>query len=520
MHSARPAHTPAGETVIFRSNDKSGAKEQRRRQEKNEQWLKLVQILTERFNKEKANRETAGYYFLLSIRAPADVPIVSLTIGKNPSGTDYNNPRRFIVEHGASIVVSRGDDGSVAVFLHPCHSERSLPEETSITWAIYDFPKQFTARRIEAAIGDFFRYVDVTSDLRTPSRWARFQIDWLRQKQKLSDASSKHPKIWILSKITAGLLAIYAFVGTASGLAGVTVPQLLDMISPDKSEAVLAMPVISGRYTFCPNDKNRDITSDSKLFNFLYDIRQNDKKIAFFDVRLDIDCTLIEEEPNNDPPWFSRQTEGNTVTYSFHFPYIDVKDKKAVADVLNGGREIQKLNDMYADNGSHVTFDGTTTKQNLHSQLVLNREGLEDSIYGPYQIKSYVDDAAAFLELTAPSLDSSAAKAADFIDSERIKIRQAEKSMVRETPNRPISIPTTNPETTRKELPIPNIPKQSFARESEISRPLPTIPVIPAGTPVPLPPLPTPKHLAEPAKSGDVIREKKMEERNDAARRN
>jgi hypothetical protein len=84
-----------------------------------------------------------------------------------------------------------------------------------------------------------------------------------------------------------------------------------------RGEAERHDAIISGWYTFCPSAAGE---SNPKLLDFLYDVRANAGKVAFFDVQVDIDCVL-SRPPAYEAP-FNRIDKGGDVTYLMRVPLI------------------------------------------------------------------------------------------------------------------------------------------------------------------------------------------------------
>jgi hypothetical protein len=167
------------------------------------------------------------------------------------------------------------------------------------------------------------------------------------------------------------------------------------------------MPVITGWYTFCPQDRTG---ASPRLLDLLYDIRQNAGKVAFFDVQVDVDCVM--GTPFDPGAAFSRKAAERSLTYSFG-------PGKAGQDDIDGGRPPVKPGQLVAENGTFVSVVDDRDGRNALTRLGINAEGADDELYGPYLIKADGEDAALTLSLSAPTLDSTMQDAATAIASQR-----------------------------------------------------------------------------------------------------
>ncbi len=172
------------------------------------------------------------------------------------------------------------------------------------------------------------------------------------------------------------------------------------------------MPIISGWYTFCPSSGGE---SNLKLLDFLYDVRANAGKVAFFDVQIDIDCVL-----NSNPDYratFNRVEEGGDVHYFMQVPLIQDGVGEA-GKWISGDRDHSILRDMYSDNGSAIAIHKGDDSRNLVSRFQPHVEGSNDILFGPYAIKESSDDDAITFDLNAPFLEAAASQQAAEISRE------------------------------------------------------------------------------------------------------
>ena len=464
--------------MIFGSADKSGQKARASRIARDVAWRKLIAKLEERFRLEAQARLDAGYFDQLYVFSSVRARTAQLTLGNRSLGANPQNPNQHIVEDGAALVVSKSLRGEVAVFLYPCVSSGMTLKEKYLVWEVYDSPAQFTSRKIERAITDFFLYIDVSSADLVPSKWAMRRIDAIRKRQhRYTETHEKSP-----ASVWRSLSKPWAIVGGISGIStllGVTVFQLWDIFFPlDAAER--AMPVIAGHYTFCPGKASFD--ADAKLANLLYDIHQNAKKTVFLDLRIIIECQ-IGAVRELDWATFMRRADEASVTYSFHIPYSDKNDKSSQERWLDGKRTIEKLNELLVDNGSDIQFHGGSTGRNGITRFQLNREGIEDVFYGPYQIKVRVDDAAVTYDLAEPNLDARLADAAAKIDEARIahhiEMDKRADSRPRVKVAQPVSVdagPVGNPPAS---VPLPPLPVTTASERSGTSSPNFSLPPLP-----------------------------------------
>ncbi|MDV2119466.1 hypothetical protein RZ023_07415 [Burkholderia pseudomallei] len=170
------------------------------------------------------------------------------------------------------------------------------------------------------------------------------------------------------------------------------------------------MPVISGWYTFCPSSAGQ---ASAKLLDFLYDVRANAGKVAFFDMQVDIDCVLGKQP--DYAATFSRLEEADNVSYLLHVPLVRRGDLVAPRRWIDGGRDPSVLRAMYSDNGSAIVMHSGNDGRDPLSRFQPHVEGSDDILFGPYAIKESSGDDAITFDLNAPFLDSAAMQQATAI---------------------------------------------------------------------------------------------------------
>ena len=208
-------------------------------------------------------------------------------------------------------MLSQGQTGAIAVFLYPYESNLIRRQEKLIVWGVFDDPLQITERVLKRAIADFTCYARVSSvldggtpaDRRRVNRLLRrdhFQSEAnvdaaKRAEEEAREKKEKQPN-WGTRLANFGPLVLFMIFGTivtvVSGWhpfidqlrewGGKTVPSSGQ--TPDAT-----IPVITGWYTFCPQD---DSGASPRQLNLLYDIGQHTGKVAFLDVQVDVDCVM------------------------------------------------------------------------------------------------------------------------------------------------------------------------------------------------------------------------------------
>ncbi|KVT98499.1 hypothetical protein WK60_00120 [Burkholderia ubonensis] len=470
--------------------------------------VEIAPRLEARFRQTAAHAKATDFYENLYVEANRNRRTVQLFLGQHPVGVSLDR-REFDMESGAALVASQHVGGSVAILLYPYKSEAAQRMEKLIVWRIFDDPLDITPAVIDQAIRDFASYWRVSSALDGGSRSDRRRIDRLIRRdefQSLQNVSkqldmegsisaehTKHSMNNLVAKLVQwwplSLFGLFGVFVTVIGGWQPFVDQLEKWWHPhvsrvDQSTSISGMPVIAGYYTFCPNDPVVGSQPDPKLLNFLYDIRQAAGKLAFLDVRINVACMLPPQHTDggeNRP--FDRTMRGGAVEYSYHVPVFDRANPKAVREWLSGTRDPNKLNDLYADNGTFVTVQGDREGRNAITRLTPNAEGEDDIIYGPYLIKAGGEDAFMTLDLTAPQMDSAMQAAATAIDSQR-EVAHA-KEAAAEPPIRVIKLPASFP-SVGASFPVPPTPTLLHLRAAS-ANPLPPIPPLILPTPAALP---------------------------------
>jgi hypothetical protein len=382
-------------------------------------------------------------------------------IPKNPDGSPQ-------MEGGASLVLSQDTSlGHIAAMIYPYETIRNTARP--IFWGFFDSPADVVADKwLDEVVHDFARccrassVVDQTvhrSD-RLWKRWLEFRSKVLllrgrtRWFTKLIRAKPSLGKRVVrrIAITIAGLTAFLTLPSIVATLMGITIPGLWDRLhsqppaldsASSSSQALeptplneasgpavvasqrvttvtaeakpsVTMPIISGWYTFCPSAAGE---SNPKLLDFLYDVRANAGKVAFFDVQVDIDCVL-SRPPAYEAP-FNRIDKGGDVTYLMRVPLISDGDG-AAENWISGARDHSILRSMYTDNGSAIAIHSGNDDRNLLSRFQPHVEGSDDVLFGPYAIKEISDDDAITFDLNAPFLDEVALKQATEI-SEQIR---------------------------------------------------------------------------------------------------
>lgn len=431
-----------------------------------------------------AQAAAVGHFERLYVSKDTLNSSIQLFFGQHPVGV-VPGGKDTAIERGAALVISQGLTGAIAVFLYPYKSEISCRQEKLIVWGVFDNPLELTERVLKSAIADFTRYARVSSvfdggtsaDRRRVNRLLRrdqFQseakVDAVKQteedarvrKEELADkarARKEKPSSWgarLASWWPLGLVA--TFITIVGGLDPFFV-QLRKWSAPIFGQVPdTTMPVITGWYTFCPQD---DSGASPRLLNLLYDIGQNTGKVSFFDVQIQVDCVMGTTFDPFEP--IARTSDEHSLTYHFASSSTD----RAKVD---GGRDSANLGRLLPDNGTSVRVFDDRDGRNALSRLGINIEGLEDQLYGPYQIKERGDDASLSLELSAPTLDTAMHAAASVI-AKQLRVKHETATPPRRLPQ-PISIS-----------------EEDLRRFNELSLPSATPSAPLPSAPLPLPPL-------------------------------
>lgn len=395
------------------------------------------------------------YFEYLYVHRDDEKRTVQLFAGHHPISTEAEG--RLQSEGGATLVLSQDTTfGHVATFIYPYETSRGTAKP--ILWGIFDSPADAAADKwLDRAVQDFARccrassIVDPTvyrSD-RFRMRWLQLRSSWLHFRGRLPGCTQliRTKPSWGRRVILA-LGAVFAMLEThlnlpsmISTLSGYSVPVVWEKwhsqsstlvnSSPSASSAtnspqksistttvpakalptvVTEMPVISGRYTFCPST---DDESSQKLLNFLYDVRANAGKVVFFDVQMNIEC-ILGKKPSYQA-MFDRREITSGVGYFFQVPLIEVGDLTTPRKWIDGRRNLATLRDMYSDNGSVIALHSGDDSRNPISHFQPHVEGVVDILFGPYAIKESEDDAIISFDLNAQFLDTAALQQATAI---------------------------------------------------------------------------------------------------------
>lgn len=350
---------------------------------------------------------------------------IQLFFGRHPVGT-VPGGSGLAIEGGAALVLSQGPTGAIAVFLYPYESEVSHRQEKLIVWNVFDDPLEITERVLKRAIADFTCYSRVSSVLDGGTPADRRRVDHLisrdqfqseakvnaakQAQEELRKRKEMHPT-WGKRLASYWPIVLLASFVTIVGGWQSTVDQLRKWggytVSNSGQTPDATMPIITGWYTFCPQD---DSGASPRLLNLLYDIGQNAGKVAFFDVQVQVDCVMGDTSDPSAP--IGRMAEEHSLTYRFD----PVSTSLATVD---GGRDSANLDRFVPANGTLVSVLDDRDGRNALTRLSVNLEGVNDALYGPYLIKARGEDASLSLDLSAPILDTAMQAAASAIAQQR-----------------------------------------------------------------------------------------------------
>lgn len=392
------------------------------------------------------------YFEYLYVHRDDEKRTVQLFAGHHPISTEADG--RLQSEGGATLVLSQDTTfGHVATFIYPYEASRGTAKP--ILWGVFDSPADAAADKwLDRAVQDFARccrassIVDPTvyrSD-RFRMRWLQLRSSWLHFRGRLPGCTQliRAKPSWARWAIGGAAALLFPFIdhlSSVSTLAGFSVPAVWEklhsqpstltypspsaasvassplkaistQVVPDKALSVVGaeMPVISGRYTYCPAT---DAESSPKLLNFLYDVRAHAGKVAFFNVQMSIDCVL-GKEPDYEAR-FGRREDSGGVGYFFQVPLVGAGDLAASRKWIDGKRDLSILYDMYSDNGSVIALHSGDDSRNPISHFQPHVEGSVDILFGPYAIKESEDDAVITFDLNAQFLDTAALQQATAI---------------------------------------------------------------------------------------------------------
>lgn len=385
---------------------------------------------------------------------------IQLSVGNHPTG--LNEDGSYQSEGGAALVFSQEEKFGLVVALIYLY-ETSPNSVKPIVWGVFDSPADAAATDwFNRVILDFSRCCRASSLVDTTViRSDRRRMQWLVLRSKILQMrgkfrvttkviSSKPSWIRRVVRIGAALIGVLSFASVIATLSGVTVPGLWAMfqqsppsnatpppiasqqlapvavsasaLSPNQEQpppstlpavASVDMPVISGRYTFCPS---ADDQGNPKLLDFLYDVRTHASKVAFFDVQIGIDCVLNSELDYRAP--FSRTEAPGGVNYFMQIPLLPNNNPGKAQQWISGERSLSVLRTLASDNGSMIAIHNGNDSRNLLSRFQPHVEGSTDILFGPYSIKESYDDDAITVNLDAPFLDSASHKRAAEIAKE------------------------------------------------------------------------------------------------------
>ncbi|ASL48912.1 hypothetical protein bAD24_p01055 (plasmid) [Burkholderia sp. AD24] len=455
-----------------------------------------------RFDSERVEAQQ-DYFESLRVYADGQHRTVQLLPGNHPSRW-LESEKRFEVEGGAALVVSQNSDsGHVAIFIYPYERQASAASPL-ILWALFDSPEDVTNEWLDRALSDFARVcrassvVDDTTVhadrrrffwLRCRSRWLRLvgRFPWWYPLVRDRPSLSRKAWLWIVGTVF-GLGVFLTVPSEIATLWGFTVPGLLkDFRHVDTAasapigtsataQASADMPVITGWYTFCPQDNSG---ASPRLLDLLYDIGQNAGKVAFFDIQVGVDCVMgTASDPSDLSAPFARTAGEHSLTYRF-------SPDSASRNTIDGGRDSAKLDRFLPANGSLVSVLDDRDGRNALTRLDINSEGVDDALYGPYLIKARGEDASLSLELSAPTLDTAMQAAAATIAAQR---RVAHE---KEPPPRGLPPPISFSAADLRRF-------HDLAASSAVPPPT-ALPPLDARSLSRLPPLPTPLAMLRPA---------------------
>lgn len=392
-------------------------------------WQTVVVEDVERlFRAVVAQAETAAHHEKLYVSQYGPNRSIQLFFGQHPVGT-VPGGKNLAVEHGAALVLSQGPTGAIAVFLYPYESEVSHRQEKLIVWDVFDDPLEITERVLKRAIADFTCYSRVSSvlDGGTPADRRRvnrllkrdhFQSEAKVDVVKIAEEEARERKekqpTWGSRLANHWLIVLFMIFGTIVTVVGgwqSFVDQLkkwrVDTVPTAEQMPDVKMPVISGWYTFCPQDESG---ASPRLLNLLYDIGQNAGKVAFFDVQIQVDCVMGTASDPSAP--IARTVEEHLLTYRFGAGSTSRLP-------LDDGRDNAKLDRFLPENGTSISVRDDRDGHNALTRLGINLEGVDDELYGPYLIKVRGEDASLSLDLSAPILDTAMQAVASTIAQQR-----------------------------------------------------------------------------------------------------
>lgn len=385
-------------------------------------WQAVVIKFVERqFQMAATQAEMAGHHEMLYVSQDSPNRSIQLFFGQHPIGS-VSGGRGLTLERGASLVLSQGSTGAIAVFLYPYESELIRRQEKLIVWGVFDDPLEITERVLKRAIADFTCYARVSSvldggtpaDRRRINRLLRrdhFQseanVDAVKSAEEEAREKKKTQPNWGSRLANNGPLVLFAsFSALVTVVTGwQSFFEKLGELGGKTPDAT--MPIISGWYTFCPQD---DSGASPKMLDLLYDIGQHAGKVAFLDVQVDVDCVMgISSDPSAP---VARTVEEHSLSYHF-------SPESASRSTVKGGRNSANPHRFLPENGALVRVLDDSNGRNALTNLGINLEGADDTLYGPFLIKARGEDASLNLELSAPVLDTAMQAVASAIAQQR-----------------------------------------------------------------------------------------------------
>ncbi len=432
-------------------------------------WALHASVIEQKMNA-RAQEARHDYFENLYVLKNDDHRLVQMWAGNHP--LSIKDQKQIQVEGGAALTVSQDKTlGHVVVFIYP-YALYPNPVKP-ILWGVFDSPADIThGNWLDRIFLDYASCCRASSVVdQTAFTRDRLRMRWLILRShilKLRGRSSMTTKV-IKSRPSWGkrtiaglaiafglLVAVTTLPSNLATLSGYSIPALWalwqsppaddadapksSLPAPDKelvkeipvsivphvpeptvtavTPDLIAMPVIKGRYTFCPSEGDQD---NPKLLDLLYDVRANAGQMAFFDVQVGIDCVLSTEPDYRAP--FYRIEEPGVVNYLMRVPLMDKGNLTESKQWISVERNPATLWEMYSDNGSAIAIHNGDDSRNPLSRFQPHVEGMTDILFGPYSIKESYDDDAITFDLNASFLDRTALQQATAIAKELRNVR-------------------------------------------------------------------------------------------------